>query len=388
MKFRDDVFETFAEKLVFRRPGRESIFSTAAGIDSIDFHRKEPFLISASTQGHGPGSASGQLRLYDYEKGVHERTCFSNKFGASSVRFTHHPLSILYASTVCESTSELENHAIRYHSLHDNAYLKYFKGHKDTVVDLEMSAVSDTFLSSSMDKTVKKWDLRQAECVGEISVRDTGTLRPRVACDSEDLIIAVGLDGGYVKLYDVRKLGEAGLKAFVTIGGEYTKLNRPTISCLKLSKRRGTKYVALAIEGKVHVHDIERDDLKDGISLPFEEALLHTFHTRPVFSDKTLPLEKQRAEFDFSACDRYLISGCGSNMGLRAWNLETGARVADLTSKPRFNDRREREPRSALSGFHRCVKFSPTHALLATGSTDVALWVPEQPKDYSEHSKD
>ena len=99
IKFRDGVIETFAEKLVFHRPESKD---EPAGIDSIDFHRKEPFLISASTQGQGPGSASGQLRLYDYEKGVHEKTCFSNKFGASSVRFTHHPFQ---SCTRAQSTS-------------------------------------------------------------------------------------------------------------------------------------------------------------------------------------------------------------------------------------------------------------------------------------------
>jgi WD40 repeat protein len=43
-------------------------------------------------------------------------------------------------------------------------YLRYFKGHRDAVVSLEMSPSSDMFLSASKDKTVRMWDLRAHPC--------------------------------------------------------------------------------------------------------------------------------------------------------------------------------------------------------------------------------
>lgn len=66
---------------------------------------------------------------------------------------------------------------IRYLSLHDNNYVRYFKGHKKKcvlpcsphhssslgeprVVSLQMSPQDDTFLSGATDDTVRLWDLR------------------------------------------------------------------------------------------------------------------------------------------------------------------------------------------------------------------------------------
>lgn len=45
------------------------------------------------------------------------------RYGAAHVRFTHDPLSVL-----CASTRGFDN-SIRYLSLHDNRYLRYFEGH-------------------------------------------------------------------------------------------------------------------------------------------------------------------------------------------------------------------------------------------------------------------
>jgi len=51
------------------------------------------------------------------------RTFYSKKYGISHARFTHKPHNIIHAST------KLDDHAIRYHSMHDNKYLSYFQGH-------------------------------------------------------------------------------------------------------------------------------------------------------------------------------------------------------------------------------------------------------------------
>ena len=79
---------------------------------------------------------------------------------------------------------------IRYLSLHDNKYIRYFSGHTKKlvslnsttictsatiqcctcnisnfrVVTLNMSPIDDTFLSGSMDKTIRLWDLRSPNC--------------------------------------------------------------------------------------------------------------------------------------------------------------------------------------------------------------------------------
>jgi len=71
------------------------------------------------------------------------------------VRFTHHEYSV-----VCASNNGWDQ-TLRYWSLHDNSYLRYFKGHRDKVTSIAMSPLDDTFLSASLDNTVRLWDLRR-----------------------------------------------------------------------------------------------------------------------------------------------------------------------------------------------------------------------------------
>ena len=77
----------------------------------------------------------------------------SKKYGCANVRFTHKATNIIYTSTKGED-------AIRYMSLHDNKYLRYFKGHTGLVVSLELSPEDDSFISASTDGTIRFWDLK------------------------------------------------------------------------------------------------------------------------------------------------------------------------------------------------------------------------------------
>src|SRR6267154_1190314 len=55
------------------------------------------------------------------------KTLHSKKYGVDLPRFTHKNTAIIYASTK-------EDDTIRYHSLHDNKYLQYFRGHSQRVI--------------------------------------------------------------------------------------------------------------------------------------------------------------------------------------------------------------------------------------------------------------
>ena len=49
-------------------------------------------------------------------------------------------------------------------SLKENKYIRYFGGHEKKVVTLSMSPTDDTFLSGSLDKSIRLWDLRSNHC--------------------------------------------------------------------------------------------------------------------------------------------------------------------------------------------------------------------------------
>lgn len=59
---------------------------------------------------------------YDIVSGRKHKYFASQKYGVDHVTPTHAAGNVLHASTK-------ENHDVRYHSAHDNKYLKYFRGH-------------------------------------------------------------------------------------------------------------------------------------------------------------------------------------------------------------------------------------------------------------------
>ena len=49
-------------------------------------------------------------------------------------------------------------------SLNENKYIRYFGGHDRRVVTLAMNPADETFLSGSLDKSIRLWDLRSNHC--------------------------------------------------------------------------------------------------------------------------------------------------------------------------------------------------------------------------------
>ena len=134
-------------------------------------------------------------------------TSYSKKYGCSLARFTHKPTSIIYASTKGDD-------AIRYMSFHDNKFLRYFKGHTKKVVGLEMSPQDDTFLSASLDDSVRLWDLRSPNCCGLMRLSGNLGYRPCIAYDQDCTIFAAGIHSKLIRLYDVKAYDKGPFTSF------------------------------------------------------------------------------------------------------------------------------------------------------------------------------
>ena len=90
---------------------------------------------------------------------------------SKSLSFVHFALSFLFNLRFSS----------RYLSLHDNKFIRYFTGHTKKVISLQMSPVDDTFMSGSLDNTVRLWDLRSPTCAGLMNVNG----KPVCAFDPE-----------------------------------------------------------------------------------------------------------------------------------------------------------------------------------------------------------
>lgn len=144
-----------------------------------------------------------QIVIYDCEKGAQKRTVNSKKYGVDLIHFTSNKQNVVHASTK-------ENDIIRYLNVHENKYISYFRGHNKKVVTLCMSPSDESFLSGSLDKTIRLWDLRSANCQGLMHLAG----RPVAAFDSEGLIFAAGINSESVKLYDLRSFDKGPFSSF------------------------------------------------------------------------------------------------------------------------------------------------------------------------------
>lgn len=87
--------------------------------------------------------------VYDCDESSFIRAIQSKKYGAGLIQYTHHPETVIHSSTK-------EDDTIRHLSLTQQENIGNFNGHTDKVVAISMSPVSDTFLSGSLDKTVRR----------------------------------------------------------------------------------------------------------------------------------------------------------------------------------------------------------------------------------------
>ncbi|KAL9092012.1 MAG: hypothetical protein Q9159_001157, partial [Coniocarpon cinnabarinum] len=144
------------------------------------------------------------LQIYNCKEGKHAKELKSQKYGVDLARFTHHPQSVVYASTKGDD-------AIRYLSTHDNSYIRYFRGHTAAVTSLSLSPADDTFLTSSLDNTVRLWDLRSSNAQGLLHLHQPllSTFDPTAS------VIAIASPAAQtILLYDARNYDKAPFATF------------------------------------------------------------------------------------------------------------------------------------------------------------------------------
>lgn len=331
----------------------------------------------------------------------HLKTLHSKKYGVDLPRFTHAKGCIIHASTK-------EDDTVRYHSLHDNKYLAYFKGHKARVVSLEMSPVQDGFMSGSMDKTVRLWDLRAPTCRGLLNLPST----PIVAYDASGVVFAVAVNHYCrILLYDESQFDRA---PFLTI-----TLEDPTLSLISypprvpymtsLSFSSNGNYLLVGCSGDAHyVIDAYKGHLLAKLEghVGLERRRL----------DGQLGIEPVKGnsgeEVSWTPDSKFIIGGSldGKILVWDVQNLQppTSETPVNLGAHPE-----QIKPMATLDGHPgptRCVKFNPRFAMMCTAGQELvrflllrllcaktltemslllkAFWLPDQSGDPEEIAKD
>ncbi|KAF2596703.1 hypothetical protein F2Q68_00007330 [Brassica cretica] len=268
-----------------------AVFSDFGGkIRSVGFHRTDDLLVTSSED--------DSLRLFDIANAKQVKVTYHKKHGTDRVCFTHHPSSFICSSLYnLESTGE----SLRYLSMYDNRILRYFKGHKDRVVSLCMSPINDSFMSGSLDRSVRLWDLRVNACQGILHLRG----RPAVAYDQQGLVFAIAMEGGAVKLFDSRCYDKGPFDTFL-VGGDTAEVND-----IKFSND-GKSMLLTTTNNNIYVLDAYHGEKKCGFSLE--------------------PSQGTSLEATFTPDGKYVLSGSGDGT-LHAWNIENPSEVNTEQSK-------------------------------------------------------
>ncbi|KAH8118127.1 WD40 repeat-like protein [Phellopilus nigrolimitatus] len=341
------IFKTAVEPVSPASPGGMSHRAMHQGprhITGLTFDDRGDFVVTAAED--------ETFRLYSCKSGKHIKTLHSKKYGVDLPRFTHKNTAIVYASTK-------EDDTIRYHSLHDNKYLQYFKGHKARVITLEVSPINDGFMSGSVDRTVRLWDLRTPNCRGLLHLPSS----PLVAYDSSGLVFAVAINNfSRILLYDMNNF------------------DKEPIYMTSLSFSSNGKYLLVGTSGNAHY-----------ILDAFEGHLLAKLEGH-------VGLERTRLEANLSLNPAKGISGeevswTPDSKFVVGGSLDGKICIWDVQNLPVYTDEPidlSRAPKiltpiSALDGHPgptRCVKFNPRFAMMATAGAELAFWLPDLVGDW------
>ena len=287
------------------------------------------------------------------------KTLYSKKYGIDLPRFTHKNTTIVYASTK-------EDDTIRYSSLHDNKYLQYFKGHKGLVVSLEVSPIDDGFMSGSMDKTVRLWDLRTPTCRGLLGVPNT----PIVVYDATGMVFAVGINQySRILLYDQANYDK---KPFLTIALEDPTLAlisyppRP-ICMTSMSFSLNGKYLLVGCSGNAHY-----------ILDAFDGSLMAKLEGHIGLERKNvhapLGIEPQKGisgeEVSWTPDSKFVVGGSLDGK-IAIWDLQN---LPQRVEAERGTHPVRIQPMTVLDGHPgpaRCVKFNPRFAMMCSAGYEL-----------------
>lgn len=289
----------------------------------------------------------------------HIKTLYSKKYGIDLPRFTHKNTAIIYASTK-------EDDTIRYHSLHDNKYLQYFRGHKDKVISLEMSPIDDGFMSASMDKTVRLWDLRTPTCRGLLPLPSY----PVTAYDSTGMVFAVAVNHySRILLYDQANFDKAPFLTITLEDPTLAQISYPprSIYMTSLSFSSDGKYLLVGCSGNAHYILDAFDGLMIG-KLEGHVGLERKSLSAPQSIEPTKGISGE--EVSWTPDSKYVVGG----------SLDGRVFIWDVQNMPpRGEAERAKSPFRAQAitvleghpGPSRCVKFNPRLAMMATAGTEL-----------------
>lgn len=274
------------------------------------------------------------------------------------LEYSHHEQNVLFAGKGSPTQPVGLRNAVHYWSLYDNKILRKFRGHTDKVTSISMCPADDTFLTSSLDRTVRLWSAGSAGCLAELKLPSETEKTPIAAFDSTGLVFAVTAamsagGGHYLHLYDARNYG-AGAFAELKISQAdldtsiQTHVGAAPDRAKELSQQEWVS-IAFNMSGNQILIGANKgmSVLLDG----FEGAV-----QRVLMSPK--PTERASVSC-FTPDDKTVLQG-NDDGSIACWNVDTGLVSNTLTGHP---------------GPVMCVAANPKYTQIASSCSQTAIWL-------------
>jgi COMPASS component SWD2 len=254
--------------------------------------------------------------------GSQQGTVPIKKFGVSLVRFTKTNNNVL-----CASKNDWDQ-SIRYLSVSENSYLRYFSGHRDAITSISVSTTDETFISAALDETVRLWDLRAPSCQGYIQRYG----KVCVTLDPNSILFAVASDTNTVSLYDRRSFDKAPFSQF--------QIDSPPVIWRALEFSPNGQFILLLTENQI--------------------VFLIDAFTGSLILELMAPESSELLSITFTPDSEFAMVGTSSG-SIFAWELKTGKEAA------RFN----------IRGSVGALKWNPQMFLFAAADDQLHLFVPQ-----------
>ncbi|SNX84367.1 related to SWD2 - subunit of the COMPASS complex [Melanopsichium pennsylvanicum] len=305
------------------------------------------------------------VHIYDVRTGTHKSRSASQKYGVHLARFTHDKNNIIHASTK-------ENNAIRYMNLKTKSFIRYFDGHENKVVSLQMSPQNDTFLSASVDEAVRLWDLRAPKSMAHMHIKG----HPVAAYDPTGKVFAVAInERSAVLLYDIRKFDQMPfLVVYLDDSAALSKVSMPPRVPIitSLTFTNDSQYLLLGTSGDVHyVIDTFSERGQVVARLIGHEGLEKA-------AGKSIGMVAEAGISGQEVCwtpnGKWVLSGSADG-SVVFWYMDV-----EEAKKNEFKNLRPRFKHTAHDGASRVLAFNPRYAQLMSGGAEVAFWLPDLPE--------
>lgn len=334
IKLFDDLVRSFKVVKVFENDDQ---------ITAIDFSPDGEHLMSCS--------ADDNISIYNCDLGIQTALLNLKKYGVDLIRFTDDE-----GCTAIHSSTKVDD-KIRYINVNTNKYLHYFTGHGKKVVSLSVSLNNKTFLSTSLDRTLRMWDLRLPDCQHDLHFWG----RPIAAYDPDGIVFAVGINypTKCIKLYDTRVFSRGPFTTFNMSDEKECdwialKFSNDGKTILISSNGSSTQLID-AFSG---THHRNLTGKIGGIKIlnNFINKINELLQSTGYVNSEGIPIESS-----FSPDSQFVFAG-STDGRVHVWNAASGHKICILNS-----------------GHHssvQCVQFNPKYVMLSSACSDVSIWLP------------